>query len=108
VTLFESKLQKNGVSSTALQVVLSPRELAVVRLVAAAKTNKEIGDALCISSKTVAWHLHVLFVAIQIRGRGELMIWWADNKERLEWHGGPVEVTAHAIGCPCAYCFAAA
>ena len=36
MTIFESNLRENGVSRTALQVVLSRRELGIVRLVALA------------------------------------------------------------------------
>ena len=45
-----------GVSRRAL-AVLTPRELAVLRLVADGHTNREIGDRLFISEKTVSVHV---------------------------------------------------
>jgi DNA-binding NarL/FixJ family response regulator len=43
--------------SSAPSVVLTPRELAVLRLVADGHTNREVGDQLFISEKTVSVHV---------------------------------------------------
>ncbi len=51
---------------------LSPRELDVVRLVVAGRTNDEIGAALGIGTKTVETHLHRLFGRFGLASRAEL------------------------------------
>jgi DNA-binding CsgD family transcriptional regulator len=51
---------------------LSAREAEIARLVAARKSNKEIGAALDISSRTVSTHLSNIFVKLGVASRGEL------------------------------------
>jgi DNA-binding CsgD family transcriptional regulator len=51
---------------------LSAREAEIARLVAARKSNKEIGAALDISSRTVSTHLSNIFVKLGVGSRGEL------------------------------------
>ncbi len=51
---------------------LSPRELEIVRLVAARRSNKEIGRALDISARTVSTHLSNIFGKLEVSSRGEL------------------------------------
>jgi DNA-binding CsgD family transcriptional regulator len=48
---------------------LTPRELEVLRLVAAGKTNPEIATALVLSEKTVARHLSNIFVKLGVNTR---------------------------------------
>ncbi|MGY1828109.1 LuxR C-terminal-related transcriptional regulator [Blastococcus sp. SYSU DS0541] len=48
---------------------LTPRELDVVRLVAAGRTNREIAAQLVISDKTVARHLHNIFTKLALPNR---------------------------------------
>ena len=51
---------------------LTGRELEIVRLVAARQSNKEIGTALDISSRTVSTHLSNIFAKLGVASRGEL------------------------------------
>jgi DNA-binding CsgD family transcriptional regulator len=51
---------------------LTSRELEIVRLVAARKSNKEIGRALDISPRTVSTHLTNIFTKLGVGSRGEL------------------------------------
>ena len=51
---------------------LTGRELEIARLVAARKSNKEIGTALGISSRTVSTHLSNIFGKTGVTSRGEL------------------------------------
>ena len=51
---------------------LTGRELEIVRLVAARRSNKEIGTALDISSRTVSTHLSNIFAKLGVASRGEL------------------------------------
>lgn len=51
---------------------LTGREREIARLVAARKSNKEIGVALGISSRTVSTHLSNVFAKLGVTSRGEL------------------------------------
>lgn len=51
---------------------LTGRELEIVRLVALRRSNKEIGTALDISSRTVSTHLSNIFAKLGVGSRGEL------------------------------------
>ena len=51
---------------------LTGRELEIVQLVAARRSNKEIGTALDISSRTVSTHLSNIFAKLAVGSRGEL------------------------------------
>jgi DNA-binding CsgD family transcriptional regulator len=51
---------------------LTGREREIARLVAARKSNKEIGAALNISSRTVSTHLSNVFAKLGVTSRGEL------------------------------------
>jgi DNA-binding NarL/FixJ family response regulator len=48
---------------------LSPRELEVLRLVAAGKSNREIAAALVISEHTVARHVQNIFGKLRVSSR---------------------------------------
>jgi len=50
---------------------LSSRELEVLRLVSAGRSNREIGDILFISEKTASRHLSNIFSKLGIRTRAE-------------------------------------
>jgi DNA-binding CsgD family transcriptional regulator len=51
---------------------LTGRELEIARMVARRKSNKEIGAALDISSRTVSTHLSNIFGKVGVGSRGEL------------------------------------
>ena len=59
---------------------LTGREVEIVRLVAARKSNKEIATALGISPRTVSTHLSNIFGKVSVASRGEL----ADFARRTE------------------------
>jgi DNA-binding NarL/FixJ family response regulator len=63
-----------------LQRVLTPRELEIVRLVAARLDNQEIAARLSISVGTVKIHLHHVFDKLQLRGRYELQVYLRDKR----------------------------
>jgi DNA-binding CsgD family transcriptional regulator len=54
---------------------LTARELEVIRLVAAGRTNREIADELVISDKTVARHLHNVFTKLDLPNRSAATAW---------------------------------
>ncbi len=51
---------------------LTGREMEIARMVATRKSNKEIGGALQISSRTVSTHLSNIFTKLSVSSRGEL------------------------------------
>lgn len=51
---------------------LTGREIEIVRLVAARRSNKEIGTALGISARTASTHLSNIFGKLGVESRGEL------------------------------------
>ena len=55
-------------------IELTPRELDVIRLVAEGLSNKEIGEVLSISPRTVNFHLDNLFAKLGVRSRTEAAI----------------------------------
>jgi DNA-binding CsgD family transcriptional regulator len=50
---------------------LTPREIEVLRLVAAGRSNGEIGTALFISTKTASVHVSNILAKLGVSGRGE-------------------------------------
>jgi DNA-binding CsgD family transcriptional regulator len=54
---------------------LSGREVEVLRLVAAGKTNREIGAALFISPKTVGRHLESIYAKLSVPSRAAASAW---------------------------------
>jgi DNA-binding NarL/FixJ family response regulator len=54
---------------------LTPREIEIVRMVAAGLRNKEIGDGLSISEGTVKIHLHHIYEKLRLEGRLELALY---------------------------------
>lgn len=50
-------------------VLLTPQELQVARLAAGGLSNKEIGAQLCLSPRTVGYHLYKLFPKLGISAR---------------------------------------
>ncbi len=57
------------------QIRLTPRERQVAALVAAGRTNRQIGGALGISEKTAEVHLHHLMSKLDVRSRAEVAAW---------------------------------
>ncbi|MDG9711411.1 helix-turn-helix transcriptional regulator [Streptomyces sp. DH10] len=54
---------------------LSSREREVAQLVGKGRTNREIADALFVSTKTVEYHLRNIFNKLDLRNRRELRDW---------------------------------
>lgn len=54
---------------------LTAREIEVVRLVAAGRTNREVAAELVISDKTVARHLHNVFTKLDLPNRSAVTAW---------------------------------
>jgi DNA-binding NarL/FixJ family response regulator len=59
--------------------LLTPRELQLVRYVAAGLRNKEIGDRLNITEGTIKIHLHNIYEKVGVGGRVALAMWAKDK-----------------------------
>ncbi len=64
------RLDDQGITHTVTDV-LTPRETAVLTLVAAGRTNRQIGDELFISEKTVSVHLSRVMAKLGAASRAE-------------------------------------
>jgi DNA-binding NarL/FixJ family response regulator len=54
---------------------LSVRETEVLHLLAQGMSNREIGERLYISERTVRYHLRNIYDKLGLRGRGEAIAW---------------------------------
>ena len=54
---------------------LTPREMEILQLVLAGQTNRAIAVELCISEKTVEFHLDHIYTKINVRTRMLAGIW---------------------------------
>lgn len=55
--------------------MLSSRETEVLSLLVEGRDNREIGGELCISERTVRFHLRNIYDKVGVRGRGEAIAW---------------------------------
>ncbi len=58
--------------------LLTPRELEVAELIAAAKTNSQIGVILGCSPWTVKTHVEHILEKLQMDSRVSIGIWWVE------------------------------
>jgi non-specific serine/threonine protein kinase len=54
---------------------LSPREREVAQLIALGRSNREIAEALVLSSKTVESHVKHIFEKLGVQARTEIAVW---------------------------------
>ena len=65
---------QSSVAERTASAGLSPRELEVLRLLAAGRSNREIAEALFLSARTVERHLTHLYTKLGVRGRAEAIV----------------------------------
>ena len=53
----------------------TPRELEVLQLIIAGKTNREVAKQLCVCDKTVEFHLANVYLKMGVRTRTEAVVW---------------------------------
>ena len=69
------RLAERQTAELELGRLLTPRELEIVRLIAARFDNQEIAERLAISVGTVKIHLHHIYDKLQLGGRHELQLY---------------------------------
>jgi DNA-binding NarL/FixJ family response regulator len=63
---------------------LTPRELEILQLVVTGKTNKAIASEVCISAKTVEFHLDNIYTKVGVRTRMLAGVWAIQHGLRIE------------------------
>ena len=63
---------------------LTSRELEIIQLVLAGKTNKGIASEMCISTKTVEFHLDNIYRKLGVQTRMMAGIWTIQQSLQLE------------------------
>jgi DNA-binding NarL/FixJ family response regulator len=63
---------------------LTTRELEILALVIAGKTNKAIATEICISQKTVEFHLNHIYTKIGVRTRLMAGVWAMQQGLQIE------------------------
>ena len=67
---------------------LSPREWEVAHLIALGRSNRDIAEALVVSTKTVETHVKHIFGKLGVQGRTEVAVWasrQATPTEQVAW-----------------------
>src|SRR5436853_5436049 len=59
---------------------LTKRELEVVEWIAAGKRNREIGEILGCSSRTVQKHVQHILEKLQLETRTAVCVWWYERR----------------------------
>jgi DNA-binding NarL/FixJ family response regulator len=68
---------------------LTQRELEILQLLLAGRTNKAIAAAMCISEKTVEFHLNRIYTKIGMRTRMLAGMWALQQGIRVKTRGIP-------------------
>ena len=68
---------------------LTTREIEILRLVLAGRTNKAIAAAICVSEKTVEFHLDRIYTKIGMRTRMLAGMWAMQQGMGVETRGIP-------------------
>jgi len=66
--------RKSGALKASSEQTLTPREEAVLDLLAQGYITKEIGDKLAVSYDTVRFHLKHIYAKLHVRSRGEAIL----------------------------------
>ena len=65
----------NTLQNVLIQKGLSNREAEVADLVTRGLSNKEIGNMLFITEKTVKFHLANIYTKMNVKSRAQLIVW---------------------------------
>ncbi|WP_405825148.1 LuxR family transcriptional regulator [Streptomyces sp. NBC_01390] len=89
-----AELRAAGVTATStaprdVLAELTPQQFQIARLAAAGLTNREIGERIFLSPRTVGFHLYRVFPKLGITGRAQLRDALPESPERLDGTPGP-------------------
>jgi len=70
---------------------LTPHEQQIARLVVAGLSNREIGERLSVSHRTIGYHLYRMFPKLSITSRAELGVVLAEAGVSAEAHSADTE-----------------
>src|ERR1051325_1604481 len=73
--MFDHTIKVNMGAKMSTLSDLTPRELEVLQLLLAGKTNKEIAQQIAISAKTVEFHLDHIYTKLGVRSRMLAGVW---------------------------------
>ena len=73
------RLARNEETLNEVSVLLTPRELEIVRMVATGLRNKQIAERLFIAEGTVKVHLHNIYEKLELEGRLDLVLFAHDK-----------------------------
>jgi DNA-binding CsgD family transcriptional regulator len=79
-------------------VELTERQRQVLRLIAAGKTNAEIGEALNISLDGAKWHVSEILARLDVATREEAAEWWRERERPLARLGATLRVLLPGAG----------
>lgn len=83
------KLIRREAAIREMEVVLTPREMAIVNLAAHSLRNKDIASQLHIAEGTVKLHLHNIYDKLRVKGRASLAL-LAQQRGLLEFCPGAI------------------
>src|SRR5512140_213510 len=77
---------------------LTDRQREVLRLIAAGKTNAEIGEALGISLDGAKWHVSEILSKLDVATREEAAEWWRQHERPLAGVGRALRALLPGVG----------
>jgi DNA-binding NarL/FixJ family response regulator len=91
VCLWKPEGQASAVAEEKMAILLdlTPRELEILQLILADRTNKAIAFELCISEKTVEFHLDRIYTKIGVRRRLLAGIWAIEQGLQIQMQNLP-------------------
>jgi len=75
-----AKVNESAPSYSERPRALTKRELEVVEWIAAGKRNREIGEILGCSSRTVQKHVEHILEKLHVETRTAVCIWWYEHR----------------------------
>lgn len=78
--MLKSLMNSEKITPHFKKVVLSEREIGIIKLICKEKTNREIADTLCIAVRTVDWHRENILKKIDAKNTAGIVMYAINNK----------------------------